>query len=109
MSFTVYGIRLIGEREVRYIGQTSQTLKARFSGICTEHGRDWSGWPRYTAFGQWLDENRELTEIFAIAKCDTRDEALATERVMIALCLRLNQRLFNGDHVPKHLRLVSAA
>jgi hypothetical protein len=95
MSYTVYGIRIRGERETRYIGQTSGDPKTRLTALRCDAG---------AAFLHWLDANRGRLEAFSIARFTTREEAKATEAVVINLCLRLNHRLFNRDHVPAHLR-----
>lgn len=97
MSYTVYGIRLKGEREARYIGQTSGKPGTRLSSLQCGGG---------LVFRKWLSDNRENLETFAIAYADTRVEAVAIEQVAVAFCLRLNHRLFNREHVPVHLRLV---
>ena len=94
MTYCVYGIRLRGDKEVRYIGQTNRTPEARIA----NHRGDRCNRPLQT----WLLSND--VEGFEIARCDTREEALATEKVIIALCVRLNHRLLNRDGVPKHLR-----
>jgi hypothetical protein len=103
MSVTVYGIRLKGDREVRYIGFTRGDLDARLK----KHigGMVYKG--SFRPFVPWIKEHRHEVEIFPIAKCDTVAEARKTESVLIALCCRLNQRLLNGAQVPPRLRLVA--
>lgn len=100
MRWTVYGLRLKGDREVRYIGQTQRSLEDRLFNHFSA--------ARHVAGGLcgWLRVNADEVEAFKIAYTDNLDEARATERVVIALCLRLNHRLFNRAHVPAELRLV---
>lgn len=104
MTYTVYGLRLRGEREARYIGFTRVSLDVRLARhIAATIDRN-SNRPVVP----WLKENRDRVEAFAIAKCETGPEARATESVVIALCLRLNQRLLNTAQVPPHLHVVAA-
>lgn len=103
-AHTVYGLRLRGEREVRYIGTTRRGMKHRLR--THMHQACWL--QVGTPLGQWLRANKDNVEIFAIATTDDSQEALGIERTLIAFCLRLNQRLFNRAHVPLHLQLVSS-
>jgi hypothetical protein len=97
MSFAVYGIRLKGDTEVRYIGQTRQELRTRHF----NHRGEAANRP----LRDWLRQSGAANvDIFEIARCNTLEQALVTEKVIIALCVRLNHRLFNRDGVPKHLR-----
>jgi hypothetical protein len=100
-GFAVYGVRLRGDTETRYIGQTGNPLSVRFAGLKSCE----TGHRSASLFGQWLHEND--VEIFRIAECPDRASAKATEAVAIAISLRFNHRLFNRDHVPKHLRICS--
>ena len=104
--FTVYGVRVKGEREVRYIGQTAHTPEHRLVHLRGEHGGRWNVCQRPCAshFLCWLHQGRANIEAFEIAVCATRAEAKELERATIAICLKLNHRLFNGDFVPRHLR-----
>lgn len=102
--FYVYGLRLRGEREVRYIGETSGPPEFRLHlHLAAARKR------RIGALGEWLLANEGSVEAFKISAVNTRSEARATERAIIALCLRLNHRLFNIAGVPRELRLVDAA
>lgn len=96
MSFTVYGIRLKGEVEVRYVGLTYKPIKRRL--------REHRATPCVPGLSTWLMDNWERAEVFAIASVTDREQARATEKVIITLCARLNHRLFNRTHVPTHLR-----
>jgi hypothetical protein len=99
-KFTVYGLRLKGEREARYIGQTVGSGNLRLKG----HKNEAPKGRHNKALCEWLSENGDDVEAFHIAYTDTRDEALAMERAIIALCLRLEQRLFNQRNIPSELR-----
>lgn len=98
MKFTVYGIRLKGGHELRYVGQTAHDPDRRMTAHCSEHGP-------HSHFSAWIKANRPNVETVKLGFSDTRNEAKAIERVMVAFCLRLNHRLFNRDHVPAHLRV----
>lgn len=99
MTFTVYGIRLKGDPEVRYVGLTYKAIQRRLK----EHLRT-ACCPSLTPR---LHQNIDEIEIFAIASVADREQAKTTEKVIISLCVRLNHRLFNRAHVPLHLRLVA--
>lgn len=99
MSFTVYGIRLKGDPEVRYVGLTYKPLQRRLK----EHLRT----PCCPNLSPWLRENLDRIDVFAIASVEDREQTKATEKVIISLCARLNHRLFNRTHVPLHLRLAA--
>jgi hypothetical protein len=94
--YTIYGIRLKGETEVRYVGLTYKTISVRLR----EHRRT----PCVPGLSGWIVENGDQVEIFAIASVDNEAEAKATEKVLILLCARLNHRLFNRANVPTHLQ-----
>jgi predicted GIY-YIG superfamily endonuclease len=104
MTFTVYGIRLKGNKEVRYIGYTRGELAERLR----RHATAAIDVNSYSPVRPWVRKNRDNVEIFPIAKCDDETEARRTESVLIALCLRLDHDLLNGAQVPSHLRFVSA-
>lgn len=105
MTFTVYGLRLRNDTEVRYVGQTSQALESRLAGHRSRQGRTSNGQYRGSAFGHWLESNKADVETFAISQFATRAEAKTAEQFVIGFCLRLNHRLFNGDHVPVARRI----
>lgn len=99
MTWTVYGLRLKGDREVRYVGVTRHTPEKRLFG----HHGEWGCSQR--PFPVWLRANKGNIETFAIAKVDTIEEARSHERAIIALCSRLRQRLFNRYGVEPEFRL----
>lgn len=100
MTYTVYGIRLKGEREVRYIGHTKLDLSVRLRHHLSAEIRSFENRPLLP----WIRANRNKVEMFAIAKCASESEARVTESVLISLCIRLNQRLLNSAQVPPRLR-----
>ncbi len=91
MSFTVYGLRLKGDKEVRYIGQTNGPIEVRLH---------WHRTYRPPTLRSWLATNAGNIEAFAIGATDTREEATAMEKAIIALCLRLDHRLLNRRSLP---------
>jgi hypothetical protein len=94
VTLCVYGIRERGSKEVRYIGQTSGSVEDRLAA----HFKVAESKPYgcNLPMREWLSaRGEEAVETFKIAKVETRSEALATEKVIIALCLRLGHRLFN--------------
>lgn len=97
MTYSIYGLRLNGEREVRYIGLTSKSLPARLA----KHIAFARGWTVRRDFYDWLIENASAVEIFKIAEAATAEDAAAVERETIHLCVKLQQRLFNETHVPR--------
>lgn len=103
MSYTIYGLRLNGDREVRYIGQTSNSPLSRLKCLTSEakmYGR------RPTeGFGGWLLDNQGTIEAFEIDRVETRAQANLREREIVSFCLCLNQRLFNHWLVPAELRI----
>jgi hypothetical protein len=94
--YTVYGIRLRGDREVRYIGFTRGTLERRlYKHLSTGIER-----ASYRPFLPWLRDHRDEVEAFPIASCDSEQEARRLERDMILASLGLGQRILNAAQVP---------
>jgi hypothetical protein len=108
MSFYIYGIRIAGDTECRYVGMTSKQPEDRLYAHSREAiarvARKWIALDP-ECFQQWLADNHSNVEAFKIAKVDTKAEALATEKAIVALCLRLNHRLFNHWLVPADKRI----
>lgn len=100
MTHTVYGLRLRGDTEVRYIGQTRRPLEGRLLNHFSANNL--MVWPN--EFAKWMRLGAEDIEIFAIAQCDGEVAAKAKERELIAVCIAFQHRLFNVRHVPKELR-----
>lgn len=100
---TIYGLRVRGEREVRYIGMTNCAVETRLAGHLNaaelrRHNFE---------LCDWLRLHGEEIEIFKIAYAETRSEAQGIERAIIGLCMKLGQRLFNQRCVPVELRAVA--
>lgn len=99
--FTIYGLRLKGDKEARYIGQTNGFVEVRLLGHLSAAERK-----RYNpSLCDWLLANKDNVEAFKIAFADTREEARGIEKVIVGLCLRLEHRLFNHWLVPTELRI----
>lgn len=90
----VYGLRLKGSFEVRYVGLTRKAIRYRRNEHIGRAVNTKSGSP----FGLWLTENRDRIEAFAIARCPSREIAQATEKLVIAVCEVTGQRIFNIAH-----------
>ena len=102
MSFYVYGLRLKGDLECRYIGQTGKAPEDRLIDRIRQsrHHVKIGYCAHPDGLSQWVAANADNIEVFRIAKTETRQEARATERVIIALVLRLGHRLLNLEGVP---------
>jgi hypothetical protein len=112
VSFYIYGLRLGGDPECRYIGQTAHDPETRLSSLTKQADRAMKSAARGygpkrnpDGFHAWLSNNRGNVEAFKIAKVATRAEAHAMERVIVALVLRLEHRLFNTHLVPADRRI----
>lgn len=105
MSYVIYGLRLRGSSDVRYIGQTMRALEVRLRW----HGFQTAHCPVMRPFGVWLRDNGERVECFAIAKADNLLEAKQIERTEISAAIRAGAKLFNRHHVPAALRILEAA
>jgi predicted GIY-YIG superfamily endonuclease len=85
--FYVYGLRLKGDSEYRYIGCTSEPdvrLMAHLS-------YDNKGSDKYT----WLRENKDAVEMVTLATVEDRYDASVIEANQIAKHRRAGHRLFN--------------
>lgn len=105
--FYVYGLRVKEDREVRYVGETNSLPEFRLYGHYANARCDREY--LHSALTDWLLENEGNVEAFKIGAADTREEARGLEKAVIALCLRLNQRLFNRTGVPRDLHIVRSA
>jgi hypothetical protein len=107
VTFIIYGLRVRGSPEVRYVGRTRFTPADRLVGHVREaklYGR------RPTAgFGGWLLDNEGDIEAFEIATVTGKAEACAAERAAVEFCCILNHRLFNTWLVPRAVRLLREA
>ena len=102
-GFTIYGVRLIDDREIRYVGFTRFTPQERLR----SHIADTTYGTPGRIFRQWLLLNADKVEAVTICKAETKADARAMEKGAIGACLQTGQRLFNSDHVPSHLRVVA--
>lgn len=104
-QYTVYGLRLIGSKEVRYVGQTNGPVELRLIGHINAAALRRHNGP----LCDWLTANAGQVEIFKIAYAETRAEASGIEKTIIALCSRLEHRLFNQRLLPaQHLEASEA-
>ena len=101
MSYIIYGLRMKGDAEVRYIGQTAYEPSNRLATLIREAGYA----SRPSPFSRWLIENATRTEAFEIRRVETRELARRAERDAVDFCLRLNHRLFNQWLVPANQRI----
>lgn len=97
MTYAVYGIRIIGSTEPRYIGQTGNGVDTRLAG----HYLWCRQMPLKSPFAAWLLGNEGNIEAFVIDYHESRADALASERTAIEVCAKLGHRLFNVHHVPR--------
>lgn len=103
MTFTVYGLRLRGDAEARYIGFTRKSPAERLK----KHLVGQIFRASYRPLIPWVRANYDKIEAFPIAKCETELQARATESLAIAFCLALGHRLLNGAQVPPSHRQFS--
>lgn len=106
MTFIIYGLRLQGAPEVRYIGLTSHTPESRLVSL-TRHSRLYGRRPIVGLSG-WLLDNEGAVDAFEITRVEAKKEAHAAERAAVEFCLKLNHRLFNTWLVPAAQRLIPA-
>ena len=97
---TIYGLRLKGGKEVRYIGMTNGSLDVRLNGHVAAARRLGKPYGLNGELCAWVAEHGEKVEAFKIAYVENREEAFAYEKAIIALCLRLEHRLFNQRGLP---------
>lgn len=99
MNWVIYGLRLKGATEVRYVGRTKK-IEQRLAGhFSTAKQMPWA-----TNFANWLLENKELIELVVLGTAEGQRDACRAERAAVAFCLALNHRLFNQWLVPADRR-----
>lgn len=96
----IYGLRIAGTHEPRYIGLTIHSPAVRLIGHLNL-ARCAKGAP----FADWLIANEAVVEAFEIARFTDHNDARRCETDMIKACVRLGHRLFNLHHVPKSNRV----
>lgn len=105
MSYYIYGLHLKGDTECRYIGMTHKTPELRLGNL-TGTAKEMLGHRCHPdGLWQWLLDNKGNIETFKVGKVEGVVEARAMEKAIIALALRLGQRLLNVQHVPDDQRI----
>lgn len=103
MTFTIYGFRLKGEAEIRYIGLTGNTPESRLYRLTKEacmYGR------RPTdGLGGWLLDNEGRVEVINIVRLRTLPEARIAERTAVSALVEGGHPLFNRWLVPRGKRI----
>lgn len=100
-AFSIYALRLCGDSEVRYVGQTMQRIEDRLRGhiqYANNHGIA-------TTYTVWILDNWRTIEAVKIAEAATRQEALVLEAQLIGVMSALGHRLFNKHHVSYFARI----
>lgn len=92
MSFTIYGLRLKGDEEVRYIGETNTDINFRLLAHCRH--------TKQPALRNWLDTNAGNVEAVTLDVASSRSEAHDLERLAISHHLDLGHRLLNRRSLP---------
>jgi hypothetical protein len=101
VTYTVYALRIKGDIEPRYIGQTAHDPETRLKSLRSEYMAGFDPTP----LARWLHANRQDVEAVALASAASREDARSIERKAVHICLALGHRLFNRDHVPASLRI----
>lgn len=94
MRHVVYGFRLIGDTEIRYVGQTKHTGQKRLSFEQTMAKKRW----KHDALSQWLFDTLGQVEAFTIWSCPDEESARLKEAETIAFCLAIGHRILNKQH-----------
>lgn len=92
MSYTVYGLRLKGKEEVRYIGETNTDPNFRLLFHC-RHAKQ-------PDLRNWLDANAGNVEAITLDVASSRSEARDLERLAISHHLDRGHRLLNRRSLP---------
>lgn len=96
----VYGLRLCGSMECRYVGQTGRDGQARLDALLSQ-ARKLVGWqPAPRTFNLWLTEFADEIETFTFTECPDEASAREEERRAVQTCLAMGHRLFNRQLVP---------
>lgn len=109
MTFTIYGFRLKGDVECRYIGMTSRGPERRLAYLTGDAHRRNETWQLRDpdAFQRWILEHESQIETFQVHSVATKVEAHIAERAIVAAMLATNHRLFNHWLVPAALRIAA--
>jgi hypothetical protein len=103
MTWTVYALRVHGENEPRYIGQTSREPFVR---MITHLAHAFNS--PANSFREWLTSNARVIEAVEVSQHDTLADAREAERAAIILSLAKGHRLFNHRMVPAAQRTPKA-
>jgi hypothetical protein len=103
VSFTIYGFRLRGDSEIRYVGMTSRAADTRLRCL-TNEARLYGRRPT-TGLGGWLLDNEGRIDAFEIVQVATQAEARIAERTAAAALVQAGHALFNRWLVPKDKRI----
>lgn len=106
MTYSVYGLRVKGDIELRYVGMTTKTPESRIK-FETGMARLAERTPHYQplpadGISRWLLDNE--IEGIVLATVPTLAEVRVKEREMVVLFARLGHRLFNTWLVPREIR-----
>jgi hypothetical protein len=109
VSFTIYGFRLRGDTECRYVGLTSREPQRRLAYLTGEAHQRNEKWQLRDpdAFQRWLLDHEPEIETFQIHSVATKPEAHIAERAIVAAMLATDHRLFNHWLVPAALRIAA--
>lgn len=102
MSFLVYGLRVTGDREVRYIGFTGHDAATRLKGHYS-NAKLYGARPTVGLAG-WLLDNEGNVEAVELARAGGKAAIRIAERAAVEFCVALNHRLFNTWLVPAEHR-----
>ena len=102
-KFAIYGFRLKGCPDVRYVGLTGVSPESRLRRLTKE--AEMYGRRATTGIGGWLLDNRDNIEVFLIVRTRTLQEARVAERTAIAALVEGGHRLLNRWLVPVDKRI----
>lgn len=99
MTIAIYALRLKGDTEVRYIGQSANPAERLRGHISHARGMPWR-----TDFAEWLVRHESEIEVVLLTTAETREDARCVERTTVATFVALDHRLFNQWLVPAEKR-----
>lgn len=94
----IYGIRVLGSPEIRYVGQTSRAPEVRMRQLRSLA----LAAPRKGEFDRWLIDNNIEVVVLDVVEAGSANIA---ERATVRLCLAMGHRLFNQWLVPAEKRI----
>lgn len=102
MTWDIYGIRLIGDPEIRYVGQTGKGVERRLYEKAYFARRDWGD----ALMSQWMRDNEGRVEVVVIDTVTSEVDARAAERATVKMLSNIGHRLFNRNLIAREKRLV---